>query len=40
VLTWNAPSIAFYESMGARALDDWQVYRLTGEALASFGAGF
>jgi GNAT superfamily N-acetyltransferase len=37
VLTWNAPSIAFYESMGAKALDDWQVYRLTGEALASFG---
>ncbi len=33
VLTWNAPSIAFYESMDAKALDDWRIYRLTGEAL-------
>ena len=40
VLTWNAPSIAFYESMGAQALDDWQTYRLTGEALAAFGPRF
>ena len=33
VLNWNAPSIAFYESLGARPQDDWTVYRLTGEAL-------
>lgn len=33
VLDWNAPSIAFYESLGARPLSEWKVYRLTGEAL-------
>ena len=34
VLDWNAPSIAFYKSLGAEAMDDWTVYRLTGGALA------
>lgn len=34
VLDWNAPSIAFYKSLGAKAMDEWTVYRLTGEALA------
>lgn len=34
VLNWNAPSIAFYESMGARPLDGWTVYRLTDGELA------
>ena len=33
VLNWNQPSIDFYESLGAKSLDDWKVYRLTGEAL-------
>jgi GNAT superfamily N-acetyltransferase len=33
VLDWNAPSIAFYQSLGARAAEGWQVYRLQGEAL-------
>ena len=33
VLTWNKPSIDFYESIGAVALDEWKVYRLTGNAL-------
>lgn len=33
VLDWNAPSIAFYDSLGASALDDWTTRRLTGEAL-------
>lgn len=33
VLDWNAPSIAFYESLGARALSDWTTFRLTGETL-------
>ena len=33
VLDWNAPSIAFYESLGAVAMDDWTVFRLTGPAL-------
>jgi GNAT superfamily N-acetyltransferase len=33
VLDWNAPSIAFYDSLGAATLDDWMTRRLTGEAL-------
>jgi GNAT superfamily N-acetyltransferase len=33
VLDWNAPSIAFYQSLGARPMDEWTVYRLTGAAL-------
>lgn len=35
VLTWNTPSIGFYESLGARVQDDWVGYRLSGEALAA-----
>jgi GNAT superfamily N-acetyltransferase len=35
VLDWNAPSIAFYKSLGAVPMDEWTVYRLTGPALAS-----
>jgi GNAT superfamily N-acetyltransferase len=33
VLNWNAPSIAFYRSIGAVSLDDWMIMRLTGDAL-------
>lgn len=33
VLDWNEPAIGFYEKMGARAMDEWTVHRLTGEAL-------
>ena len=33
VLDWNAPSIAFYDSLGAGALTDWITRRLDGEAL-------
>lgn len=33
VLDWNEPSIGFYKSLGAVAMDDWTVYRVTGEAL-------
>ena len=33
VLDWNEPSIAFYRRLGARPLDAWTVYRLSGEAL-------
>ncbi len=38
VLDWNAPSIAFYDSLGAAAKDDWTVRRLDGEALARLAA--
>ncbi|MEW6167858.1 MAG: GNAT family N-acetyltransferase [Pseudomonadota bacterium] len=33
VLDWNAPAIAFYESLGARPLKEWIVNRLSGDAL-------
>lgn len=33
VLDWNEPAHRFYRSVGAAPLDDWQIYRLTGEAL-------
>jgi hypothetical protein len=39
VLDWNAPAIAFYERLGARRMDEWTVYRLTGDTLASVAAG-
>jgi len=34
VLDWNRDAIRFYESLGAVALEDWTVYRVTGDALA------
>lgn len=33
VLDWNAPSIAFYRALGALPMDEWTVFRLTGDAL-------
>ncbi|ALJ19427.1 GCN5 family acetyltransferase [Microbacterium sp. No. 7] len=33
VLDWNAPSIAFYRSIGAAPMDEWTTQRLTGPAL-------
>lgn len=36
VLDWNQPAIAFYESIGARRLREWQICRLTGAALAQY----
>lgn len=38
VLNWNAPSIAFYDSLGASAKDDWTVRRLDGAALEALAA--
>lgn len=35
VLNWNEPSIQFYRKLGATPLDEWSIYRLTGEALRS-----
>ena len=32
VLDWNAPSLAFYESLGARPADGWTRYRWTAPA--------
>lgn len=35
VLDWNTPSIGFYQALGARAMDDWTVMRVDGEALTA-----
>lgn len=32
-LDWNAPSIAFYRSLGAKPMEEWTIYRLDGQAL-------
>lgn len=34
VLTWNELAISFYKQIGARSMDDWTSFRLTGDALA------
>ena len=39
VLTWNQPSMDFYHSLGAVTLEDWRMFRLTGEALATLARG-
>ena len=33
VLDWNEPAIRFYRGIGARPMDDWTVYRMTGDAI-------
>jgi GNAT superfamily N-acetyltransferase len=33
VLDWNTPSIEFYKSIGAIAMDEWTVMRVDGESL-------
>ena len=38
VLDWNRPAIRFYEALGARAQDEWTIYRVTGEALTALAA--
>ncbi len=38
-LDWNQPSIDFYLSLGAEPMEDWTVYRLTGDTLAELAKG-
>ncbi|MCG8419992.1 MAG: GNAT family N-acetyltransferase [Proteobacteria bacterium] len=40
VLDWNEPAITFYRSLGAQPMDEWIVYRLTGEALDDVAGEF
>jgi len=37
VLDWNTPSIEFYKSLGAVTMDEWTVFRLTGDRLEAMG---
>jgi len=38
VLDWNKPSIDFYQSLGAVPMDEWTVFRLSGDALKKFAS--
>jgi ribosomal protein S18 acetylase RimI-like enzyme len=33
VLDWNTPAIGFYRKLGAVAMDEWTVFRVSGAAL-------
>jgi GNAT superfamily N-acetyltransferase len=33
VLDWNEPAIGFYKSLGATPMDEWTIFRVTGDAL-------
>lgn len=37
-LDWNVPSIEFYRSMQAKPMEEWTIYRLTGEELRQMAA--
>jgi GNAT superfamily N-acetyltransferase len=38
VLDWNSPAIEFYKSLGAVAMDEWTVYRVSGDPLKKLGS--
>ena len=38
VLDWNKPSIDFYKSIGAVPMDEWTVFRLSGDDLKKFAS--
>jgi GNAT superfamily N-acetyltransferase len=38
VLDWNEPSIEFYKSLGAEPMEEWTVYRVSGDALKKLAA--
>lgn len=37
VLDWNSPAIEFYKALGAVPMDEWTVFRVTGDALTELG---
>lgn len=39
VLDWNEPSIQFYKALGAKAMDEWTIYRVDGDALGELAEG-
>ena len=38
VLDWNEPAIGFYKKLGAQPMDEWTVFRMTGDALKNLAA--
>jgi GNAT superfamily N-acetyltransferase len=39
VLNWNELAINFYKQIGAKAMDDWTTFRLSGDALSQIAGG-
>jgi GNAT superfamily N-acetyltransferase len=39
VLDWNEPAIGFYKKLGARPLEEWTAFRVTGDALLKLARG-
>lgn len=39
VLDWNEPAIGFYTSLGAAPMDEWTVFRVSGDALTRLARG-
>jgi GNAT superfamily N-acetyltransferase len=39
VLDWNEPAIVFYKRIGAAPMDEWTMWRLTGDPLKALGNG-
>ncbi len=40
VLDWNKSAIKFYESLGAKAMDEWTVYRVSENALDNLASEY
>jgi len=38
VLNWNEPAIEFYKKIGAQSMDEWTVFRMTGDVLEDLAA--
>jgi len=38
VLDWNSPAIEFYRALGAEAMSEWTVYRVSGKPLKDLGS--
>ena len=38
VLDWNEPAIGFYKKLGAKLMDAWKIFRVTGDALTKLAA--
>lgn len=40
VLDWNETAVGFYKRIGAKAMDEWTVYRVTDQALDNLAASW
>jgi GNAT superfamily N-acetyltransferase len=38
VLDWNEPAIGFYKSLGAKLMDGWSIFRVTGDGLRALAS--